>query len=230
MAATLQAARPSGNRPAAKWSRPAHSFSVATGPGLAARKRAGWPSTSSRVGIQPLTRSRPHHPGEIPVDGGSTATDTGPRYRSAQLARASSSRGTRRSEPGQGETQGFRSHPRLVELRTRPLDRLGYHRQGRARGRGRASEHGGPHPGKQAPPSPRLITAGRRSSAAWPAPRPAARTPFSMFAIEVAYDRRTKPGASNAEPGTTATLAASISHSHSGRRSRSSCPRASSCR
>ncbi len=41
------------------------------------------------------------------------------------------------------------------------------------------------------------------------------RTPSSTFFIEVAYDRRTKPGAWNAEPMTTATRAASISHSHS---------------
>src|SRR5262249_12033966 len=40
-------------------------------------------------------------------------------------------------------------------------------------------------------------------------------TPSSTFFIEVAYDRRTKPGAWKADPGTTATRAASISHSHS---------------
>src|SRR5262249_23678361 len=40
-------------------------------------------------------------------------------------------------------------------------------------------------------------------------------TPSSTFFIEVAYDRRTKPGAGRADRGTTATLAASISHSQS---------------
>src|SRR4051794_29849604 len=40
-------------------------------------------------------------------------------------------------------------------------------------------------------------------------------TPLRMLSIDVAYESRTKPGAPNPEPGTTATLPTSTNQSHS---------------